>query len=51
MNWTWQIHLLERSIRNLDFTPGGINTIFLALPNGSFALPQTSFVVASAQLS
>ncbi|XP_014494493.1 patellin-3 [Vigna radiata var. radiata] len=24
----WRIQLLERSIRNLDFTPGGINTIF-----------------------
>lgn len=24
----WRIQFLERSIRNLDFTPGGINTIF-----------------------
>ncbi|CAJ1978249.1 unnamed protein product [Sphenostylis stenocarpa] len=24
----WRIQLLERSIRNLDFSPGGINTIF-----------------------
>ncbi|EPS60309.1 hypothetical protein M569_14496, partial [Genlisea aurea] len=24
----WRIQLLERSIRKLDFTPGGINTIF-----------------------